>query len=283
MTNRQALVLALFVLAVPNADAFVLAHARVHGRVARAHRPQTQRLWSVQRLNLTPDDSQANEIQISVEIAERAEGVRRAGGNTMERVDVAASASPIWEQVQWWKLLNENYAGWLLLNLVTVLWGSQHAIIKLALDDASSDTSPAQLNLARFFIAAGIFLAASLPGSRGYAEHQASTAASASADIATAREREIDSAHHEASGNAATAANKEITVPGVGAETSEIARLYNSVYLLCQYKSTILTCVRQMLVAKRLERVSEGRGRCGCGCRVWNWGCTCLRGTQCRR
>ena len=233
MTNRQALVLALFVLAVPNADAFVLAHARVHGRVARAHRPQTQRLWSVQRLNLTPDDSQANEIQISVEIAERAEGVRRAGGNTMERVDVAASASPIWEQVQWWKLLNENYAGWLLLNLVTVLWGSQHAIIKLALDDSSSDTSPAQLNLARFFIAAGIFLAASLPPSRRYAEHgHASTAASDSADSATAREREIDSAHYEASGNAATAASKEITVPGVGAETSEIARLYNSVYLL---------------------------------------------------
>jgi hypothetical protein len=230
MTNRQALVLALFVLAVPNADAFVLAHARVHGRVARAHRPQIQRLWSVQRLNLKPDDSQANEIQISVEIAERVE--RRAGGNTMERVDVAASASPIWEQVRWWKLLNENYAGWLLLNLVTVLWGSQHAIIKLALDDASSDTSPAQLNLARFFIAAGIFLAASLLPSREYAEQgHASTAATA--ESATARESEIDLAHPEASGNAATAASKEITVPVVGAETSEIARLYNSVYLLC--------------------------------------------------
>ena len=39
------------------------------------------------------------------------------------------------------------------MNLVTVLWGSQHAIIKLALDDTSSDTSPAELNLARFILA----------------------------------------------------------------------------------------------------------------------------------
>jgi hypothetical protein len=47
----------------------------------------------------------------------------------------------------------QPFAGWLLLNLVTVLWGTQHAIIKLALDDPTSNTSPSQLNLARFLIA----------------------------------------------------------------------------------------------------------------------------------
>ena len=68
-----------------------------------------------------------------------------------------------------WKLLNQEYAGWLLLNLVTVLWGSQHAIIKLALQDASSDTSPAELNLFRFVLAAGVFVPAALVSSSGRA------------------------------------------------------------------------------------------------------------------
>ena len=65
-----------------------------------------------------------------------------------------------------WKLLNEQYAGWLLLNLVTVLWGSQHAIIKLALDDTSAHTSPAELNLTRFVIAAAVFVMAAFVPSR---------------------------------------------------------------------------------------------------------------------
>ncbi len=59
-----------------------------------------------------------------------------------------------------WKLLNQNYAGWVLLNLVTVLWGSQHAVIKIALEDAGGHTSPAELNLARFVIAAAVFVGA---------------------------------------------------------------------------------------------------------------------------
>lgn len=41
-----------------------------------------------------------------------------------------------------------------LLNFVTVLWGSQHAVIKMAVD---SSGSPATLTLARFGIAALIF------------------------------------------------------------------------------------------------------------------------------
>ena len=66
-----------------------------------------------------------------------------------------------------WKLLNQEYAGWLLLNFVTVLWGSQHAIIKLALEDGGSDTSPAELNLFRFLLAAGVFVPAALVSSLG--------------------------------------------------------------------------------------------------------------------
>ena len=66
-----------------------------------------------------------------------------------------------------WKLLDQEYAGWLLLNLVTVLWGSQHAIIKLALEDGGSDTSPAELNLFRFLLAAGVFVPAALVSSLG--------------------------------------------------------------------------------------------------------------------
>ena len=48
-------------------------------------------------------------------------------------------------------------AALLLLNFVTILWGSQHAIIKMALDSGDG-MSPAALNLDRFLIAAVLFL-----------------------------------------------------------------------------------------------------------------------------
>ena len=48
-------------------------------------------------------------------------------------------------------------AALLLLNFVTILWGSQHAIIKMALDSGDG-MSPAALNLDRFIIAADLFL-----------------------------------------------------------------------------------------------------------------------------
>lgn len=45
----------------------------------------------------------------------------------------------------------------LLLNFVTILWGSQHAVIKMALE-SEDGMSPAALNLDRFIVAAILFL-----------------------------------------------------------------------------------------------------------------------------
>ena len=87
-----------------------------------------------------------------------------------------------------WRLLNQDFAGWLLLNLVTVLWGSQHAIIKMALDDSTSNTTPAGLNLARFVIAVAVMVPAAL--STMGARSQAKTSDSTLSQRSTSEEEE---------------------------------------------------------------------------------------------
>mmetsp|Transcript_27517 Transcript_27517/g.42962 ORF Transcript_27517/g.42962 Transcript_27517/m.42962 type:complete len:237 (+) Transcript_27517:1295-2005(+) len=104
---------------------------------------------------LRPGSARVDEAEtqsVEAEGAQEAEGVGDQGGESLR----SQSRKPD-ELGQFDQGLFGRIGPVAILNLITVLWGSQHAIIKIAVDPETGGTV-SSLNLLRFMIAAFVFL-----------------------------------------------------------------------------------------------------------------------------